>query len=292
MASALATVHTIRGEPICTSVIGVTLPPRSGSGNLDQHSPSSCIPLHEFLCGCWSRDAIMALLLAGVRTVYRWPTCIVVGWCSYSLQVAYMHCCWLVFVQSAGGLRALLLAGVCTVCRWPTCIVVGWCLYSLQVAYMHCCWLVFVQSAGGLHAQFCGVTLAVSRGCGYFHQNTSLSGWPNRTIKCEFQCVLCIAWSLHHNYVLLYALSWEQLICFIITTDNIAEKCYPIYGDMCLETNGSGHILCKIFNLLLFFDKESYDGQLVCKFIAILYTSKIPWGNVSDVNKGTLSGYI
>ena len=91
MASALATVHTIRGEPICTSVIGVTLPPRSGSGNLDQHSPSSCIPLHEFLCGCWSRDAIMALLLAGVRTVYRWPTCIVVGWCLYSLQVAYMH---------------------------------------------------------------------------------------------------------------------------------------------------------------------------------------------------------
>lgn len=156
MASSLASVHNTCREPICTSVIGVTFPPRSGSRNLDQHSPSSCVPLHEFLCGCYSRDAIMALLLAGVHTVCRWPTFTML-WCYTS------------------------------------------CLTRMQVLL-----------------------------------SKHFSVWVtlNRTIKCEFQCVLCIAWSLHHNYVLLCVVSWEQLICFIITTDNIAEKCYPIYGDV------------------------------------------------------------
>lgn len=150
MVSALASVHTVRGELICKSFIGVTHPPRNGSRNLDQHSPSFCIPLHELLCGCYSGDAIIALLLAGVHTV----------------------------------------GGLCSQCRDVTLPV------SLFIKTL-CVWVT-----------------------------------STRTIKCEFQCVLCTVWPFHHDCVLLYALSGEQLICCIITTDNVVEKCYPIYGDM------------------------------------------------------------
>ena len=168
----------------------LTFPPRSGSRNLDQQSPSSCITLRVFLRGCYSRYAIIALL-AGVRTVCRWPAFTVL-WC-YTF-----------------------------------------CLTGMQV----------------LSSKHFSVRVTLTR-----------------TIKCEFQYVLCIAWSLHHNYVLLYAVSWEQLICLIITTDNIAEKCYPIYGDMWIEINGSGHTLCKIFNFLFFFDKESHYIQLCANLL-------------------------